>query len=425
MMRALVLAALVVGCSDPTFTLRFRVTDGPADACTKMNGSNVVPVTQCQDVPMSCAAVVSIRVFNPNTPTSPVISVCQELMMASNPTLCEIAQVSLPPPASPIEAQTLEVEILVYPKNKLSVDGNGTPICPSMVDIGIDGFPTPSLVPCLPDAPCDPTPAVGGIAFYHPGDQETVVELGCSDLTLLNDPVCTGPATSVNASVIDFDTLVSVSPSLAQQLTVSVGQPTTTIVGQGSDQVVHNTLEMGDLTQLTYVPVGNMPNWQGSVSPELNDRCTQVDESNVASRTDTVRCIKTVDSNADQLVGTRLSKSSLDLILTALGLASFPDSGLVIGIVLDDHGNPAGGLQVMATDGNNQPSLGTIQYLSANRMSVGGTVTSNGGIFLSTDLTFGTTFSVMQSGQTAQAIGGLIDGKVTIVVLQLPSQSPT
>ena len=415
MIRIVVLAALAIGCSNQTFTLQFRVTQGLADAC-KPNGKQV---TQCQDVPMSCAAVANIRVFNPNTPTSPIIDVCQELMMAPNPTLCEVAQVNLPQPTMSVDAQTLEVQILVYPKNKLDVDGTGAPICPAKPSFGTDGFPSPSLVPCMPGVPCEPTPAIGGTAFYHPGDAETIVDLGCADLSLLNDPVCVGASTQVTAAVADFDTLVTVSPALAQQLVVGVGEPMMTIVGNGSGQTIHNTLDMANLTTLTYAPIQTIPSWSGTL-PQLTFRCVQVDESNVASRTDTVRCIKSTDPMPNALAGTRLQKASLDMILTALGLPTFPDAGLVIGLVLDSHGNPAAGIQVTATDAG-EPSLGTIKYLSATRNSVVGSTTSTSGIFVSQDMTFGTLFTAMQGNQSVTALGGLIDGKVTIVVLQLPS----
>jgi hypothetical protein len=414
MMRALILAALVAGCSDPTFTLRFQVTQGAADACPDNSGSGSGQATQCEQVKMSCAAVVSIRVFNPNTPTSPVISVCQELMMASTPTLCEIAQVSLPPPTSPVEAQTLEVEILVYPKNKLQLDANLAPICPAMVDIGVDGFPTPSLVPCLPEQACDPAPAVGGIAFYHPGDAETVVELGCADIGLLNDQVCTGPATGVTASVTDFDTLVSVPISLASHLDVEIGTPS--MVSTATTFASSATLMLGTAT---------VPTWTGSITATPDIACIQVDETDVAARTDSVRCKEAMagDPTPDAFVGTRLAKATLDNILNVLGLPEFPDAGLVVGIVLDEHGNPASGLQVTADMVSS--TVPTIKYLSTTRTSVGGTVTSASGIFLSTDAPFGTEFSAIQNGEMAKAVGGLIVGKVTIVVLQIPSQSPT
>ena len=129
------------------------------------------------------------------------------------------------------------------------------------------------------------------------------------------------------------------------------------------------------------------------------------------------------DPTPNDFVGTRLAKATLDNILSVLGLPSFPDKGLVVGIVLDDHGNPAGGLQVNASvTGSVTP---TIQYLSANRHAVGGTVTSSTGIFISEDAPFGTDFSATQGSETATAVGGLIVGKVTIVVLQIPNPAPT
>jgi len=68
MRRIAVLAALALaGCSNPTFTLAFRVTDGLADACMKGSGDEVIQAKGCQDVPMMCAAVVNIRVFASST----------------------------------------------------------------------------------------------------------------------------------------------------------------------------------------------------------------------------------------------------------------------------------------------------------------------------------------------------------------------
>ena len=416
MRRIAVLAALALaGCSNPTFTLAFRVTDGLADACMKGSGEDITQATECQDVRMSCAAVVNIRVFNPNAPSSPIINVCQELTMGPQPTLCEVAQVNLPQPTMPVDAQTLQVEIVVYPKNQLTIDDTThLPVCPATVAFGADGFPLPSLVPCPPDTTCDPTPAIGGSVFYHPGDTETIVELGCADLGALNDQTCTGAGMTITATVTDFDTLVSVPASLAPELTVSLGEP----APMGTP--VHYALE--SVMMMQPVVTSLTPTWS-VLSGHLNLPCILIDED-VAGRTKSVRCTAPVASQPTpiMLVGTRLAKTSLDMILTALGLTAFPDAGLTVGIVLDDHGNPAGGLPVTATDGSGHAS-GTVKYLSANRLSVGGTVTSQGGIFLSQDAPFGTTFTTTQAGLTATAVGGLIDGKVTIVVLQLPSQT--
>ena len=44
--------------------------------------------------------------------------------------------------------------------------------------------------------------------------------------------------------------------------------------------------------------------------------------------------------------------------------------------------------------------------------------TTSSGIFVSSDAPFGTTFSVASGVQAASGFGGLVEGKVTIVVLQ-------
>ena len=87
------------------------------------------------------------------------------------------------------------------------------------------------------------TPAIGGVAFYHPGDAETIVDLGCTDLAQLNDPTCTGESqVKVTAVVDDFDTNVSVQSSVADHLSLYMGDPIATIA---SDTTTHYQLPLG------------------------------------------------------------------------------------------------------------------------------------------------------------------------------------
>ena len=63
-----------------------------------------------------------------------------------------------------------------------------------------------------------------------------------------------------------------------------------------------------------------------------------------------------------------------------------------------------------------------MKYLSVDGTAVipGGTATTAGGLFVSQDAPYGTRFNAIGPGsQTASGIGGLIYGKVTIVLLQL------
>jgi len=137
-----------------------------------------------------------------------------------------------------------------------------------------------------------------------------------------------------------------------------------------------------------------------------------------AGATPAVRCqpFPTAPLTIDA-TGTRLTKESLAEIVQALGLLDFPDNGLVIGVVLDPLGNPVPNLQVVS-------STGTVKYLTADRHGMTTTSTSSNGIFMSQDTPYAdadgaiSTFRTSTMLQSATAIGGLIDRKATIVILQ-------
>jgi hypothetical protein len=405
------LVLLLAACTDPTFALRFRITTGAEAACTNTSGEQV---TTCAEVTMQCHSVVSIRIFAPSDPTSPYISVCKEIGGPQN--LCSIATIALPQPAIPINDQILEVQMAVYPLEKITSDPNSGDLqCPTGVAFDTRGFPVESIQPCTPTdlGDCPPTPSIGGVAFYHPGDAETFVDLGCTDLAQLNDPTCTGESlVKVTANVDDFDTNVTVQSSVADHLSLYMGEPSATIAGDGS---THYQLPLG-VNPLTR-SIGTAPSWFGTVTEPFNSECLQVLED-LAGATTTVRCLPFSTAPAlIEAVGTRLTRESLALIVEALGLVEFPDDGLVIGVVLDPLGNPIPNLQVTS-------SAGTVSYLSADRHSTTTVATSSNGIFMSQDTPYAdvdgtiSTFRTSTMTQSAIGYGGLIDRKATIVILQ-------
>ena len=414
MRRAVVIVALAACGTPPPFTLKFDLTQTDGNTCATSGGA----IAQtCSDVTTSCAATVSIKVLDPNQATAPYISVCQQL--TGKPDLCAIAGVSLPPPVQPIDEQQLEVQMAVYPTAALCKDANGDPICPSDVQFTTTGFPESSLAECttpdgMPDpCMCPPTPAVGGRAYYYPGDSETVVDLGCPDLTLLDS--CTGQDIMVTAVVDDFDTEVSVSQSIADELTVSVGEPTS----MGSDYVL-DPINAPELTLTGTQP----PVWSGEIdpSPAFSDVvCLEVVED-VLSAT-ALTCQLYVPGGTLDITGVRLAKATLDEVLGVLTLSDVPDAGLVIGIVLDDLGTPASGYTVTSSE-----PTATVNYLSSDRMNLIAGGTSSSGIFVSEDTPFrqmtgadvGAISTFTTSGaRPAIGYGGLVEFKVTIVVLQL------
>jgi hypothetical protein len=253
MRRVLVMVLVVLAaCGDPPpITLKFRITDGDVQACTNDSGDQV---DSCKDIPMLCDALVSIRIFAPNDPTAPFISTCAPLQggTGNTNTVCQIASVTLTPPESPTRLQDLEVDMAVYDKDPSLMNLDGSYRCPP-VTFGADGFLAPPE-PCADPQHCDPPPAIGGRAFYHPGDTETVVTLGCSDLSELRQ--CVGDnIIHVTAGVTDFDTTVSVSPATADGLIVSVGEPV-------FDSAVNGyVLRSPNAFPLPLVPMTPVPVW--------------------------------------------------------------------------------------------------------------------------------------------------------------------
>ena len=409
-MRRIVLLAMFAACGDPPpLALRFRVTPGSSSACFN-TATPPVQVTSCADVQMLCQAVVSIRVVSPSDPTAPYISVCQQLV--GQPNLCSIAGVDLPAPTQPIPLEDLEVQIAVFPYSTDLLDPTtGELQCPTDVQYDATGFPVTADEPCDPEsAVCPVVPAVGGLAYYHPGDSETLVDLGCTDLTQLDGPMCTGKnLIDVTAAVDDFDTEVSVQASLADNLVVSIGEPIATIVGTET----HYVLDTADSTPLVRVAAQTVPGWSADVDATFTAaECLEVFEDGAQTTAALVcQAVDPMDPNTIDMTGRRLAKTTLTDILGAISSPVFPDDGLVVGIVLDYLGNPIANLDVAAT-------AGTVSYLSADRHDLIGGGTSSSGIFISEDAPFGTTFSATSSLHTVSNFGGLVDGKVTVVVLQ-------
>lgn len=407
---AALLACALAACDHPPFTLRFRLTAGDSQQC---HGDNGTVTTSCQDVTMLCDAYLSIRVLSPDDPTAPYISMCEPLDPGQStrlPTLCSIATPNLVLPEMPVVEQTLEVQMAVFPASAITTDPDtGLPVCPR-VEFAANGLPMPVISPCDEPDPfaCPKVPAVGGRAFYNPGDEKTVVDLGCTNLEQLTDPeVCTGvERIEITATVNDFDNPVSsVDRTVADRLNVSVGEP----------QPLADTYVLGpEDTEPLDRTMASTPSWSAVVTNLnlVNAACLEVLEESAAT-TSAVTCRSdVVGLDEFSLPGYFLKRATLTEILNAIGLASFPETGgLVVGMVVDENFSPLAGQQVACAGC-------TVQYLNGTRTGVVASSTSTSGVFVSRDAPFGTAFSLPGSTQTPSVIGGIVEGKVTIVVLQ-------
>jgi hypothetical protein len=396
----LALAILVLAsCSDPPpLTIRYALKDTGSQVCYS-NLANESVAASCSEVSMICQTVLDLRIVSANDPTTAYSKVCQPVLGRMN--LCSIAGIDLPSPAMTVSEQNLAVEVAIYRDSDLAHDDASNPICPTDLLFADDGTPQTST----------PTPVVGGRAFYRPGDAQTVVDLSCFDEPALQDPRCLGKNTvSVTATVNDFDAGVPVTTALATNLSVSIAEPTL----QGAQYEITQTQLLTGALDPTFT--GPIPSWGGNVELQLvSTACLDVDEG-IAESTHTVTCKQVAARQAQvDLPGVRLSKTTLDQILAAFPLAAFPDPGMVVGIVLNQQGGPAENVSVTTND----PMNIHISYLSANRANIIAGATSSNGIFMSTDAPYGTVFTA-NGGTMNQPVGfgGLVQGKVNIVVLQ-------
>ncbi|MGE5182268.1 MAG: hypothetical protein ACM31C_09405 [Acidobacteriota bacterium] len=398
---AIVVLGALAACGDPPpLQLKYTLST-KGQACYAANGS---AAQSCSDVAMLCKAVLSVRIISPSDPSTPFVSQCVPVI--GRPDLCSIAGIDLPPPTVKIPSQTLEVQVAVYVDSDLDHDPvTSDPICPTDLQFTPEGLP----------AEATPSPAIGGRAFYHPGDTETVVALGCTDEPAIQDPKCVNQDTvAVTATVDDFDTEVAVPPTLADQLNVLVGEPQPVTIGATTAYELSPT----QTRPLDRTVTGPTPAWGASVDLKLQaTACLEVLED-VPQATPSVTCKRLPSLGVQQLNlgGVRLAKTTLDQILAALPShpTQFPAQGLVVGIVLDQLGNPVANAQVTVDDPSNP--MASALALSENRQQVLAGATTSNGIFISTDAGYGSMFSV---GTRGTAFGGLVAGKVTTVVLQL------
>ncbi len=387
-MRSALLLVALLACNTPAPSLRLALAGPPAQAC---------PSTDCLEIPMSCATIMSIRIIDPADPSAPFLSQCTEVPQDRKKDLCSLAVVELDKKALPIK--TLEVQVAIYPRDAVTDPATGAVTCPA--DVKYDatkGFPVEQ-----PNAP-----ALGGRAFYHPGDEEIVVTLGCTDVMALNAAACLGANnTKITSTVLDFDTRIAASPALGDRLSVAVGEP--------HELNGAFVLNPADARQLDRTVSGPIPAWGGDVDLSFTTgACAEVLEDG-AQATTTLTCKKDITPIDHQLdvPGTRLARTSLSQILNALQLPVFPDPGLTVGILVDYQNIPVPGFVVQAT-------TGSVEYLSADRSTtVAGATTSNG-IFVSTDAPYGTIFTSSGLGKNLEepGLGGRVEGKVTIVILR-------
>jgi hypothetical protein len=384
-------AVVLAACHTPPPQLELAFAGPPSQAC---------PSTDCAKVAMKCQTVMSIRIVDPTDPSSPYLSQCV-LVSPQHGNMCALAGVDLEP--TPIPVRDLEVQVALYPATKIQPDPTNPDVllCPTRVEYNAaTGFPVEQA----------PTPALGGHAFYHPGDQSVVVTLGCTDFGSIEESCIASNQVTVTATVKDFNTgqFVAGAPlGVADLLRVSVGEPS---AFAGAFE-----LNPGDTRPLELSSAGPPVVWKNDIDlPFHKYVCLEVLED-AAQSTSTLSCRVATASEQLDLSGVWLDRSRLTMLLSDLGLMEFPEAGLTLGMVVDTLGHPVAGAVVSA-------SMGTVEYQAGQGSAFGPGATGEDGIFVSRNAIFGTEFSMGAGGSTG--IGGLVAGRLTVVILQADAPAP-
>jgi hypothetical protein len=400
-----VLAAVIAlgACSTPTPSIVLALSNKDDQQC---------PTTDCSMLPLPCRAVMSIKILDRDDPSTIYHSQCTEVGFDTNHTMCSLGGVELEPETA-MPVTDLIVEVAVFPASMIPSDPTkgGALQCPQHIKYsGANGFPEES----------SPAPVLGGRAFYHPGDTSVNVTLGCTDLAMLEQSCATSDLVGVTATVEDFETLSSVPASpagIASQLRVSVGEPRMLDTGFALRVSDSRALDLVASTSSNSVPI-----WQRDVDLQFHDFvCVDVVEA-VAQTTAVLRCRPMGPGSRVEAAGMWISRTEVQQILSALTPLAplplkFPDSGLTIGVVVDQAAIGVPGMVVTSAVGN-------VRYLTGQNM-LSATSTSSTGIFVAPDAPFGTMFSTSGPGRpTVTGIGGNVAGKITVVVLQVGNQQP-
>lgn len=392
-MRWLLSSLVVLGACEPApvrFVYRFADSDG--GQCSS---------NDCTEIPFPCDAFVQLRIIDPADPITPLYSFCKEINRNTDENLCAIANADFDTDLV-LPRQTLQIQALVWAASDVR-RVNDEWVCPPGADVlfdGARGFPVQGNMP---------SPAAGGSTFFGPDDEVAVIEIDCTNLALANNTCAQDETTPITATVIDFDTRLSIaSGAVARRYSVDVGEPTLVDPDMNIFQ-----LPAASLSGLTLVdPTAPSPAWTGEIDhTPTNEICVRVIDSVLTEATATIQCVPVPSADPYILQGVTIKKSTLDDIRTALG-SSLPGTGLTVGLVLDQNFLPARGVTV---DGASD-----IRYLSEDRTMFSGTATSANGIFVSTNADFRSVFSVDGPGGNAAAIGGAVEGTVTVVILQPP-----
>jgi hypothetical protein len=426
-----VLAALAAACGPPgdPLDIRYSLSLGPENACRDAADELVM---SCNDLPMTCESVVMLRIVEPGT-SNRFIDECVRIAPTINPdtgilpTLCQLE-------TAPFSGQgrmptdRVEIQVAVFPWVTLQKDAMGDPICPADVEFTATGFASPSN---------SIQPAVSGRAFADGYDREVTVELGCHDLSLIDNDVCRDETyLDLEVTVLNFETLLPLSETTASRVAVSIVEP-----HEAGFQWVLNPDETVDLDQ---DPTAS-GRWRGRVPLGGENRlqldrqiCVHVQPTTGSRRIPTLACVPVTPPlpSSLTLTGYLVQDTALNSYLPAfLGVDEFPSDcdnsncGLLLGKVIDAVNPDQGVPGAIVTDNN--LTADSILYLSEDGSSAVTTGTTSSGVFMSLNAPMEEDDQQQLNSwaalgpfiQSTTPIGGEVSDVITTIVIEVDTST--
>ncbi len=400
--RGMLLSLLAIsGCaSDPPTeaSIRLILDTSPEGGCQSAN---------CEDFGMSCGATVSLRLTDPNSgellfsESGEALAICRAASV--NRDICSLAALAPDMLLFGMPARPLRVEVAIWNEDDVAADA-----CPTTTRFELFdtfGRPQPNF---------SPSPAFAGAAFFRAGvDSDVVVPLTCLGPEQLDDTSCAANLpTDVTASVIDMATMQPLRKEQASDVAVAVGVARAVSDNEGGS---FYELKAADTFSLRLNNEGATPLYQEAVLlPFIDDLVCSSTLQDEARATASVLCEEVADGEELLLSPLLLQTDVLDAALLVLGIENFPESGLLIGRVVDEGFSPAPGISIT-------PSIGSVVYLSEDLTEVS-PLSSASGFFVSTNVPFGATWSADHfDGRTESGSprGGLIAGKLSTLTIRM------
>lgn len=395
--RAAAAALLLMACGEGNagqFTINFSFNTDTG-GCTSES---------CGEYGMNCGAVLSVRIIEADT-GNVVGSVCEDV--SPNDTLCTLG--NLPPSSSiffNLPPKMLRIEVASWSRDVLDADPELTGTCPEIDIFDLKGVPLTTF---------QPQPAFAGAAYFNAAsaDNSTTVSLACTDPEQLNTIDCAPTQIPLIADVFNTERL---RPVTAEQpsLLVRVAEPRQT---QIDDETV---TEINNQSSVNLVREGTTERFSTLIDEGTlgSNQCTLVLEQTPQATTSVI-CGNVSGNKTSPRLAALLEKETLDEILAALGLATFPEQGLVIGRVYEEAtGVPLPNV-TMVPGGVASP---IIEYLNSSRDGVLGLQTFDNGYFIAQDIPFGTTWTATDPNGMVPSrplVSGLIQNNLSLLLVPM------